>query len=47
MLVVNHAKCNTFLERLGTLHIFVLTAKIWSLQVPKWGSNLRSKHMLD
>jgi hypothetical protein len=45
MLVVNLAKCNTFLEWSGRPHILVLTTKIWSLQVTERGSNLRNKYM--
>jgi hypothetical protein len=45
MLVVNRAKCSTFSERSGTMHISVSTTKIWSLQVTPRGSDSRSKYM--
>jgi hypothetical protein len=46
MPVVNRAKCSAFSERSGTPPILVLTTKIWSLWVTRWGSNSRSKYVL-
>ncbi|CAM6004967.1 unnamed protein product [Sphagnum balticum] len=39
MPVVNRAKCSAFSNRSGTPRILVSTARIWSLQVIRWGCN--------